>query len=317
MPISLSSCWCSQRHDDGYEMLREMVDLGFEYVELSHGIRLSLVPGILKAFEEGWVKASSIHNFCPLPPGVTRPAPNVFQPSGPSQVELSMWMRHSVNTLQFAQRIGAKRVVVHSGSCWFFWGDPTGKFREYEDSLDNKEHLGDDAQFVKLRDQAMRKMRRPVKKGMARLIESIKALVPAARDMGVILGLENREGFTELPMDAGWNAYLDAVGDVPEARYWHDAGHAQIKHQLGLLDHIPHLESLQDRLTAWHLHDVSKAGKDHQTIGTGVIDWDGIKKFFKPDQAFILELSPKLTKEQVLESNQVVEGLMKDQGIAL
>lgn len=315
MPISLSSCWCSQRHDDGYEMLREMVDLGFEYVELSHGIRLSLVPGILKAFDEGWVKASSIHNFCPLPPGVTRPAPNVFQPSGPSKVEMSMWMRHSLNTLQFANRIAAKRVVVHSGSTWFFWGNPTLKFQQYEEGLEEKEHLGDDAQFVKLRDRALKRMNGPARKGMVRVQDSIKALIPAAREMGVILGLENREGFTELPLDKGWNAYLDGVGDVPEARYWHDAGHAQIKHQLGLLDHLPHLESLHQRLTGWHLHDVSKGGKDHQTIGSGVIDWDGVKKFFKPDQAFVLELSPKLTREQVLESNRVVEGLLADQGI--
>jgi len=40
-------------------MLREMADLGFEYVELSHGISILLVPGILQALEEGVVKVSS------------------------------------------------------------------------------------------------------------------------------------------------------------------------------------------------------------------------------------------------------------------
>ena len=47
--LALSSCWLSSRHTDGYEMLKEMADLGFEYVELSHGIRITLVEGILKA----------------------------------------------------------------------------------------------------------------------------------------------------------------------------------------------------------------------------------------------------------------------------
>ena len=54
--LSLSTCWCSSRHSDGYEMVKEMTDLGFRRIELSHGIRMSLVPGILQAVEEGWLK---------------------------------------------------------------------------------------------------------------------------------------------------------------------------------------------------------------------------------------------------------------------
>ena len=30
-------------------MLKEIADLGFEWVELSHGIRITLVPGVLRA----------------------------------------------------------------------------------------------------------------------------------------------------------------------------------------------------------------------------------------------------------------------------
>ena len=314
-PISLSSCWNSQRHDDGYAMLREIVDLGFEYVELSHGTKLSLIPGILQAYEEGWVKFSSVHNFCPLPPGITRPAPNIYQPTGPSKVEMSMWHRHTINSFQFAKRIGVDRIVVHSGSCWFFWGDCTKNLRAFEEPIEEKSSLTENSEYVALRDKMMRRMRRPVKKAMSRLIPSIQSVIPAARDIGVVLGLENRESYSELPMDSSWNAYLDALGDVPEARYWHDAGHAQIKHQYGLLDHIPHLESLKDRITGWHLHDTTKVGRDHQTIGTGTVDWDGIKKFFKDGHVFTLELSPRLTEEQVKESYRVVDGLMKDQGL--
>ena len=64
---SLSTCWNSHRHTDGRAMLREIRDLGFEYAELSHGIRVSLMPGILEAVEAGEIKISSLHNFCPLP----------------------------------------------------------------------------------------------------------------------------------------------------------------------------------------------------------------------------------------------------------
>ena len=44
-------------------MLREIRDLGFAYAELSHGIRLSLLPGILEAVDTGKIKISSLHNF--------------------------------------------------------------------------------------------------------------------------------------------------------------------------------------------------------------------------------------------------------------
>ncbi len=50
---SLSTCWNSHRHTDGRAMLREIRELGFDYAELSHGIRISLLPGILDAVDAG------------------------------------------------------------------------------------------------------------------------------------------------------------------------------------------------------------------------------------------------------------------------
>jgi len=61
--LALSSCWLSHRHQDGFAMAKEIASLGFEYAELSHGIRITLVPGILRAVEEGVIKITSTHNF--------------------------------------------------------------------------------------------------------------------------------------------------------------------------------------------------------------------------------------------------------------
>lgn len=60
-------------------MLREIRELGFEFAELSHGTRISLLPGILEAVDAGEIKISSVHNFCPLPMGVNSSAPNLYQ----------------------------------------------------------------------------------------------------------------------------------------------------------------------------------------------------------------------------------------------
>src|ERR1700676_1268809 len=130
--ISLSTCWLSGRHQDGYEMMREIADLGFQYSELSHGIRVTLVPGILKAVEEGFIKISSTHNFCPLPAGVTSAAPNLYQPSSPSESERALWRRHTNTSLDFAQRVGSHVLITHLGSIFFFLLDPARKVEALE-----------------------------------------------------------------------------------------------------------------------------------------------------------------------------------------
>src|SRR6266446_3832502 len=113
---SLSTCWNSHRHTDGRAMLREIRDLGFEFAELSHGIRLTLLPGILDAVEAGEMKISSLHNFCPLPMGVTYSAPNLYQFSAERPREREMAQRYTLKTLEFAARVKAPVVVLHLGS---------------------------------------------------------------------------------------------------------------------------------------------------------------------------------------------------------
>lgn len=77
--LSLSTCWNSQRHQDGRELAREARELGFEWIEISHGTKITLLPGLLDAVKAGEIKVSSLHNFCPPPVEVTMDAPDVFE----------------------------------------------------------------------------------------------------------------------------------------------------------------------------------------------------------------------------------------------
>ena len=78
--IAFSTCWNSQRHKAGDAMLREIKGkLGFDLIELGHGIRISLMPGIQKMFDAGEVRFSSLHNFCPLPVEVMAASPDCYQ----------------------------------------------------------------------------------------------------------------------------------------------------------------------------------------------------------------------------------------------
>ena len=305
--LSLSSCWCSARHTDGYEMIEEIVGLGFKRVELSHGIRISLVPGILKAVEEGLIEVSSVHNFCPLPNSVQHAAPNLYEPSTVDQREMRLWNQYTTQTLDFAVKVGAPRIVIHSGSTWYFFESPEKKLEKWIDAQELKAcDLLENKDFHKQRDRAMKRIKRASKKTMLRITESYQRALPWLQERGLQLGLENREGMEEMPIDANYADFLKELGEPESFGYWHDTGHAQIKHQLGLLDHRTHLEAMADRLAGFHLHDVSKSGRDHQVPGTGTIDFKMVSEFVRPEHTLVLELSPKLTTEQVLQSRDYI-----------
>src|ERR1700674_5573637 len=113
--ISFSTCGTPARHTAGDEMLREIKDLGFDRVELGHGIRISLMPGIQEMYDAGKIKFSSLHNFCPLPVEVLGASPDCYQFSAAYGKERERAVKQTFQTIDFAQRLGAPFVVMHLG----------------------------------------------------------------------------------------------------------------------------------------------------------------------------------------------------------
>src|SRR5678809_822309 len=114
--ISFSTCWNSGRHTAGDDMLREIkTELGFDSIELGHGIRLSLMPGIQKMFDSGQVRFSSLHNFCPLPVEVMGASPDCYTFSSSSVRERERAVKQTLQTIDFAERLEAPFVVLHLG----------------------------------------------------------------------------------------------------------------------------------------------------------------------------------------------------------
>ena len=290
-------------------MLQEMAGLGFEYAELSHGIRITLVPGILKAVEEGVIKIASCHNFCPLPTGVTHAAPNLYMPSATDPRERDQWLRQSKRTIDFATQVGARKVVLHLGSVDFFWFNPSNKLDAYLE-VHAGEDLAKDLAYQKLLAKSLAKLRQRMPLYWENTKASLAALIAYAEPKGVLLGFENRERFDELPLDADHPELITTLAKPAAYGYWHDTGHAQIKHDMGLLDHRGHLEKNASNAIGFHLHDVSVDGHDHQPIGSGKIDFDMVSSFWRPEHTLVLEFSPRLTTEQVLASKQHVAELL-------
>jgi len=272
-------------------MLREIRELGFEYAELSHGTRISLMPGILEAVAAGEIRISSLHNFCPLPMGVNHAAPNIYQFSADRPRERELAVRYTLKTLEFAERVRAPAVVLHLGSI---------EMKNFTDKLLEIAARGekDTPKYEKLCAEADQKREAKKEPYMERVKEVLRQLLPEAESRGIQLGAENRQAIEELPLDSDFQ-FLFRELDRPGLRYWHDTGHAQIKENLGFSYHVMQLESLRDRLCGLHIHDVQFPGRDHCAPGTGTINFAALKPFVKPEHLKIFEFSPSLTAEQV------------------
>jgi len=290
-------------------MLKEMAGLGFERVELSHGIRITLVPGILRAVEEGVVRVGSTHNFCPLPMGVHQAAPNYYQPSSGSEQEREQWVRQTKKSLDFAAQVGAAAMVCHLGSVRYLWLQPQRHLEAYLGRHPAAAQSGDPA-YRSLVEKAFRKLRDRMEPYWERTQDCLRGVLDYAAEKNVRLGLENRESFCELPLDADFPQLLASMPPPSPAGYWHDCGHGQLKEDMGLISHRGQLEANAARQLGFHLHDVDQAGNDHQPVGSGTVDFDMVSSFWRPEHLLVIELSPRVPVEGVVQSKARVEELL-------
>ena len=270
-------------------MLREIRDLGFAYAELSHGIRISLLPGIFEAVDAGEIKISSLHNYCPLPIGINFAAPNIFKFSSPDPRERENAYRHTLKTFDTAARLQAQAVVLHLGSI---------DMKDYTEKLIDlcKSAQRYSNKYLKLAQQMEEKRAAKKEYYVELACDMLGRLVPEAEARGLKLGVENREALEEIPLEGDFQFLLKKFPS-PAVGYWHDTGHAQIKENLGFIQHALHLEAMAGRLLGFHLHDVQMPARDHCPPGSGVVNFAALKPFVRPEHLKIFELSPRVAPE--------------------
>ena len=282
-------------------MLQEVKDLGFEYAELSHGIRISLLPGIIDAVDAGLIKISSLHNFCPLPIGVNFAAPNIFKFSSPDARERENAYRYTLKTLDTAVRVKAPLVVLHLGNI---------DMKGYTDRLIEwaEKGLCGTPKYERLCEEINEKRERKKEKSVALVVEMVRRLAEQAEVRHLTLGVENREQVEEIPLDQDFPFFFKEFVS-PAVAYWHDTGHAQIKENLGFINHNLHLETLADRLAGFHIHDVDFPAHDHLPPGQGTLDFAALKAYVKPEHLKVFELGPHVPVEQLRQGVNYLQSI--------
>jgi sugar phosphate isomerase/epimerase len=301
--FAFSTCWNSQRHTDGRKMVNEVRALGFEYVELGHGTRLSLLEGVQEAVAAGEVKISSLHNFCPLPLGFAGPAPNCYVPSSRDETERRLAIQHTLRTIECAASLGAKAVVMHLGLV---------PMRDYTRRLLGlyAEGRANEAKFHRLRDKSLAVRDKKRLRHLDQVYRTLEVILPRARTAGVKLGLETRFGIEEIPSVEETAQILARFG-TEVLQYWHDVGHALVKELLGLMRTEMVLEQFRGRTAGMHLQDFAPPADDHQPPGLGTFDFARLAPFVTDDMILAWEIHPQWTAEHVKEGVPHVHRLLR------
>jgi len=278
-------------------MLKEIRQLGFPAVELSHAIRFSLWPGIVKAWEEDLIHIQTLHNFCPVPTSVFRPNPNCYEFSDARPAMRAAAIKASQETIRHAARFGASAVIFHLGNL-----GPQGV-------TDKLEHLYLNGRFLtrsytQIKVEAVRQRKEKFKAVWPRIKECLDPLVALGGELGVRLGFEIRHEFEEFPGEEEFPQVLAAF--PPEVvGYWHDFGHAQSKEFMGWHDHAESLALRSPRMFGAHIHDCRRPMEDHLPLGHGEIEFSSLLPLIPENAIGVLELAPGTPEEQVIASRHL------------
>ena len=296
--IAFSTCWNSPRHKAGDAMLREIKDkLGFDSIELGHGIRISLMPGIQKMFDAGEVRFSSLHNFCPLPVEVMAASPDCYKFSAAHPDERERAIKQTFQTIDFAERLGAPFVVLHLGEV---------NMRPITDPLIRLAKAGKylSRKYVRLKLGAVQKRESIAPMYLQRVKDCLRRIVNHAASKNVKVGLECRRGYEEIPTERELPALLDEM-ESPQLGYWHDFGHAQIKENLAFLDHAEWLRAIGPRTFGCHVQDCIWPAQDHRPPFTGDVDLEKLVPLLPANCLFVWEMKPRTTVDEIRHSVQV------------
>lgn len=293
--IGFSTCWNSGRHTAGDEMLREIKgELGFDRIELGHGIRISLIPGIQKMFEAGEVRFCSVHNFCPLPVEVMVASPDCFRFSAASPEERQRAVRQTFQTIDFAARLDAPFVVLHLGQV---------KMPPVTDPLIELAKAGKylSREYVKLKLKAVQRREKIAPIYLQRVKGCLRRIVDHAASKNIRLGIESRREYEEIPTEREFPALFNEINSA-QIGYWHDFGHVQIKENLAFLDHAEWLRVIGPRTFGCHVQDCIWPAEDHRPPFAGDVDLEKLVPLLPANCLFVWEMSPRLSSNEIRRS---------------
>jgi len=286
MNFAVSTRWNATHHRSGEEMVDEILSLGVRHVELGYDTRLDLLPGITSRIEEGAIDVVSVHNYCPVPMGVPKGHPELWTFATPDKRAFDMAVQHTLRTMQFAAEVGAGIVVIHCGYVQMK-RPSTHDLMDYI-QMDQQNSQRYEKVFMKFIKQREKRANRH----LDHIYKALDILLPQAEALNVRMGLENLPTLEAIPNEEEMSFLLQQF-QSPWLKYWHDLGHAQIRENLGYINHVKWLERIAPHLGGMHIHDVSHKLRDHVMPPHGDLGLQRYAPFARPELPLVIEPSPR------------------------
>lgn len=291
--LGISTSWKSEISDSGREIIEAILDLGAKTLELEYRITPDMLKEILPWLKKRQVSVGSLHNFFPLPEGLTKEkaSGDIFSLSSPEKEERELAVKYTRRTIEWAEELEARAVVLHLGK--ILSDNPMMTLKKLYDegkiqSIEGKAFIAEQKKLRAAKSQAH----------LNSALWCLEKLAKEAEKRAIFLGLENRYNIQDFPnLDEFQILFKEFSGSW--VRYWHDIGHATAQHNLGLTNQAELLENFGGLVVGFHLHGC-KGYEDHKAPGSGEEDYALVKKFLKPDTLRVVETHHRASREELL-----------------
>jgi sugar phosphate isomerase/epimerase len=302
--ISLSTSFRSQEVTDPEAFVEFLEKLDIQGVELEYRLTDRFFSRMKAPLLKSGLQVTSVHNYFPHPTQVEKlkPGGDLFLLSSPDREERQRAVTWTARTIEVANELEAAVVILHCGRV-----EMEPEIQKLHGFFKENRLISPDAQtFIgrKLDELAGLKP-----EYLDSLLFSLDRLIRVAEKQGVVLGLENRAHYHELPGCDDFEQLFSEFTGGPVG-YWHDTGHAYTAELLTIVSPGALLEKHSKNLVGLHFHDAIGL-KDHLAPGTGKIDFRAIKSCLRPETLTVVELKPGTTHEDVKKGIDFMKSYLK------
>jgi sugar phosphate isomerase/epimerase len=283
--LAISTSWKSKEVTNGDTFIELLEYFDITGIELEYRINEVLFHQMREALKRSDLKVVSIHNYFPIPTFLphSKGGGDLFLLSHPDKDERQKAIQMTIRSMKYASNLGAKVVILHCG--YVDMDTELNVLHHYWDS--NQIHSKEAQIFIarKLKERDHLKPRH-----LDSLLFSLDRLIHIAEKQNLMLGIENRYHYHELPGFDDFKVLFTKFKGGPLG-YWHDTGHAHTNEILTIIPPEALLKTYSNHLIGIHLHDAIGLD-DHLAPGTGIVDFKSIRSYLKKNVLLVIELEP-------------------------
>jgi len=285
--VSLSTMWVKGRFSHMAEFTTKAKELGFTHIEAN----ASISPQMLSELIETTVPISSIHSPCPAVLSSRGIPISSLSLSSLDESERMEAISFTKKTVDLAASMGARAIVLHMGEVPI---DLSLQDRLHQ--LYNKDHTRT-KEYSQVKEELIYQRISHSLPHLDAARKSLQELSQYSQQKGIMLGLETRFHFNEIPNIDEMAVLLNETSNSLVG-YWHDVGHAEVQQQFGFSLHEEWLSRFKDRMVGIHLHDILGIS-DHQAPGKGNMNWEMVAKYLPPGIVKVCEIGEWNDEEQI------------------